>query len=109
MTWKSSSMLRCFDMVLLDTKQEPVAQFSASYTPFGTATLKIFGTKAWQEDALDEVVVTAWTLYQTMLYRASSPVPFVGALLARRGKDYRVNGKKVEVKAIGAPELVTKA
>ena len=96
MTWKSDSSFRCFDFILLDESQQPVAKFTANYLGIrNIATIELLGPKADDPSARDEVVVTDLTLYFCMCYRTSSILPFVGALTARPGKDYKVTAAKV--------------
>jgi len=91
MTWKSNSWFRCFDFVLLDDSQQPVAKLTPKYLGMrNIATIEFLGPKADDPLARDEVVVTGLTLYMCMCYRASNIVPLVGALTARPGKDYKV-------------------
>jgi hypothetical protein len=104
MTWKSSSFFKCFDFVLLDESQQPVARFNVNY--FGVrklATIELLGPKADDPAARDEVVVTSLTLYICMVYRASSILAFFGAAVARPEKDYKVTDKQVmeEVMKVG--------
>lgn len=96
MTWKSDSCFRCLDFVLLDESQQPVAKFTTKYPGIrDIATIELLGPKADDPSARDEVVVTGLTLLYCMCYRVSSIVPFVGALTARPGKDYKVTAAPV--------------
>ena len=96
MTWKSSSFFKCFDFVLLDESQQPVARFKVNYLGVRKlATIELLGPKADDPAARDEVVVTGLTLYTCMAYRASSIFALFGATVARPGKDYKVTDKQV--------------
>jgi len=96
MTWKASSLIRCFDHELRDGNDQVVARFDARYHGLHNfASIKLYGEKAWDARAVEEVVITGMTLYLCMIYRASSPVPFVGALVTRPGKEKKMAEEKI--------------
>jgi hypothetical protein len=91
MTWNSNSNWKYLDMDLRDEDNELVAKFNPRY--LGTrklCTFEMIGTKAWDSSAVEEVLITGITLYICMIYRMSNLVPFVSAIVARPGKDYKV-------------------
>jgi hypothetical protein len=101
MTWKSNSFFKCFDFVLLDELQQPVARFKVNYLGVcKLATIELLGPKADDPAARDEIVVTGLTLYTCMVYRASSILALFGATVARPGKDYKVTNKQVREEAM---------
>ncbi|KAF2689127.1 hypothetical protein K458DRAFT_413427 [Lentithecium fluviatile CBS 122367] len=94
MTWKANSLIRCFDHELRDENDELVARFNPKYLGVrNIASIELFGPKAWDARAAEEVVITGVTLYFCMIYRASSLVPFVGALVTRTGKEREAQEK----------------
>jgi hypothetical protein len=96
MTWTSNSLFKCLDFDLFDNKQERVARFSTRYLHFRkTAVIEIFGLKGQEQLAVEEVMITGITLYLQMMYRMSSPIPLIGALISRPGKDYKVTDKEL--------------
>jgi hypothetical protein len=97
MTWRSNSSFKVFDFDLLDERDELVARFNSRY--FGlkkVSVIEMFGPKAWDSLATEEVIITGITLWYCMVYRASSPVPLIGALVSRRGKDYNTTEKEAK-------------
>jgi len=97
MTWKCNKIIKCFDFDLLDPDNNLVAQFKPKYMGMRKmATIEMFGDKAWNVDTTEEVLITGLSMYLCMIYRASSPVPLVGALISRSGKDYKVTEKEVQ-------------
>ncbi|KAF2110297.1 hypothetical protein BDV96DRAFT_583783 [Lophiotrema nucula] len=89
MTWKCNSKWRCFDFDLLDESGKVVAKFLPKYLGVRKwATIQMYGPRAWDSLATEEVIITGLSLYFCMIYRASSPVPLVGALTSRKGKDF---------------------
>jgi hypothetical protein len=92
MTWRCPSNIRAFDLLLTDSSKTPIARFTANYLSFtNCGAIELYSELAANDvAALNEVVVTGWTLYQTMVYRASSPVPLVGAAFARTGRESNV-------------------
>lgn len=91
MTWHSNSTWKCFDFDLRDENDELVARFNPRYLGVRKlATIELFGAHAWNSLAVEEVLITGITLYLCMIYRTSNLVPFVGAMVARSGKDYKV-------------------
>jgi hypothetical protein len=91
MTWKYNSLIRCFDHELRDANGELVARFDPRYHGLHNfASIKLYGDKAWDTQAVEEVIVTGLTLYLCMVYRSSSPVPLVGALVTRTGKEKKM-------------------
>jgi hypothetical protein len=95
MTWKSNSVVKAFNFDLLDEQQEIVARYNTKYLGVKKyATIELFGPKAWDSLATEEVLITGLTMYFSMIYRASSPVPLVGALVSREGKDFKVTEKE---------------
>lgn len=97
MTWKSNSMVKVFDFDLLDEQQQTVARYNTKYLAAKKyATIELFGPKAWDSLATEEVLITGLTMYFCMIYRVSSPVPLVGALVSRGGKDYKVTEKEAQ-------------
>merc|ERR1711964_773725 len=72
-------------------KEELVARFNPRYLGVRKiATIELFGAQAWNPLAVEEVLITGITLYLCMIYRTSSFVPFLSAVVARPGKDYKV-------------------
>ena len=95
MTWHSNSKWRVFDFDLQDENEELVARFNPRYLGVRKiATIEMFGAKAWDQLAVEEVLITGITLYLCMVYRTSNFVPFVGAVVARSGKDYKVTERQ---------------
>ena len=96
MTWRCNKVVKCFDFELLDPDENVVARFNPKYLGVRkVASIEMLGDRAWKNDATEEVLITGLTLYLCMIYRASSPVPLVGALVSRPGKDYKVTEKEV--------------
>lgn len=97
MTWKCNSKVKAFDFDLLDEQEQTVARYNTKYLGVKKyATIELFGPKAWDSLATEEVLVTGFTMYLCMLYRASSPVPLIGALVSREGKDFKVTEKEAQ-------------
>ncbi|ETN38559.1 uncharacterized protein HMPREF1541_06595 [Cyphellophora europaea CBS 101466] len=95
MTWKSNSAWKVFDFDLRDESDQLVARFNPRYMGMRKlATIEMFGPKAWDSAAVEEVMITGITLYICMIYRTSNWVPLVGALVSRPGKDYKVTEKE---------------
>lgn len=91
LTWNSNSKWKCLDFDLRDEDDQLVARFNPRYLGVRKlATFEMFGAKAWDSLAVEEVLITGFTLYICMAYRMSNIVPFVGAAVARPGKDYKV-------------------
>ena len=96
MTWHSNSNWKCLDMDLRDENGELVAKFNPRYLGVRKmATFEMIGTKAWDTSAVEEVLITGVTLYICMIYRISNIVPFVAAVVARPGKDYKVTEQQI--------------
>lgn len=96
MAWRSNSVVRFFDHELRDERDALVARYNPRYTSIKhTAAIELFGPLAWDPRAVDEVVVTGLTLYLCMVYRASSPVPLVGALVTSTGRERKKQEKIV--------------
>jgi hypothetical protein len=112
MTWKSNSKWKFLDMDLKDENDQLVARFNPRY--FGmrkVAAIEMFGPKAWDQKAIEEIIVTGLTLYVCMVYRSSSWVPLIGAMVARPGKDYKVTEQQAREEheknlAVGADEFL---
>jgi hypothetical protein len=91
MTWNSNSTWKCLDFALRDENDQLVARFNPRYLGVRkVATFEMFGPKAWDSLAVEEVLITGVTLYICMVYRMSNIVPFLSAVVARPGKDYKV-------------------
>ncbi|KAJ9654568.1 hypothetical protein H2198_006383 [Neophaeococcomyces mojaviensis] len=111
MTWKSNSCFKAFDFDLLDEDGKLVGRFNPRCLSVRkAATVELFGAKAWDQQAAEEVLITGLTLYICMVYRASSPVPLVGALISRPGKDYKVTEQQAKeegerYKAANTPDV----
>lgn len=98
MTWHSNSKWKAFDFDLRDENEELVARFSPRYIARKTANIELFGSRAWDTAAVEEVLITGITLYLCMIYRASNLVPFIGAAVSRSGKDYNVTEQQTREK-----------
>lgn len=97
MTWKCNSKIKVFDFDLLDEQEQTVARYNTKYLGVKKyATIELFGPNAWDSLATEEVIVTGLTMYFCMIYRVSSPVPLVGALVSRGGKDFKVTEKEAQ-------------
>lgn len=95
MTWSSNSAWKYLDFDLRNESNELVARFCPRYLGVRKlCTFELFGPRAWDSSAVEEVLITGFTLYVCMIYRSSNFVPFIGAVVARPGKDYKVTEKQ---------------
>ena len=92
MTWRCPSNLRAFDLLLTTSNKDPIARFTANYLSLtNVGAIELYTPLAANNiEALNEIIVTGWTLYQTMLWRSSNPVPLIGAVIARTGREKNV-------------------
>lgn len=95
MTWSGNSMIKWYDFDLLDESGEKVARYYTNYAGIKRlGTIEMFGPKAHDQLAADEVVITSIMMAFTMVWRSSNFVPLIGALTSRSGKDYKVSEKE---------------
>ncbi|KAF7192865.1 hypothetical protein HII31_05779 [Pseudocercospora fuligena] len=82
--WKTSWSLKNWDFICLGPDQEPIARFSSNiWAVTKVGKFEFMGTpsKALKE----EILVTGFTLFYCMLYRANSLPAFFGAFFASTG------------------------
>jgi len=101
MTWIATCNLKTWDFICLDSRQMPVAKFSANlWTLKKVGNIEFMGEKtATSEAARQEIIVTGMTLMYTMAIRTSSLFSFFGAFFARTGP---IDEEKNTPKAIEA-------
>ena len=97
MTWHGNSAVKWFDFTLYDEAGTKVAKYYTNYAGIKrVGTIELFGPKAHDQLAADEVVITSIMMAFTMMWRVSNLVPLVGALSSRAGKTYKVSEKEAD-------------
>ncbi|KPI39578.1 uncharacterized protein AB675_3528 [Cyphellophora attinorum] len=92
MQWFGKSMVKWFDFDLTDEAGNKVARYYTNYAGIKRiGTIEMFGPKAHDQLAADEVVVTSVMMAFVMMWRVSNMVPLVGAITSRSGKSYKVS------------------
>jgi len=88
MTWTTTWDLKSWDFICLDPRQIPVARFSAKQFPVKKAGyLEFLGSEANNNEAArEEIVVTAFTLFNCMALRSTNMLNLFGAAIARPAK-----------------------
>ncbi|KAE8445935.1 hypothetical protein EG329_012714 [Mollisiaceae sp. DMI_Dod_QoI] len=86
MTWTANYGLKTWDFVCLDMKQVSVARFSVNVWGIKRiGDVEFLGSKATNEAAREEIVITGLTLFYCMYIRIFSVLSLFGAVLARPG------------------------